>query len=64
MILLRHYMMKKIPNMSRPVPSKECPTLAKRPEYYVTDQSKIIESLQIEIPFWGESLKKTCKNYT
>jgi len=46
----------------RPIPAIEYPTPAKRPKYSVMDTSKIREALQIEIPVWDESLKKTCKN--
>ncbi|MCJ7467074.1 MAG: dTDP-4-dehydrorhamnose reductase [Maribacter sp.] len=53
---------KKVTVTVRPIPSIEYPTPAKRPKYSVMDTSKIKEALQIEIPFWGESLKKTCKN--
>ncbi len=35
------------------------PTPAKRPKYSVLDKSKIKNTLKLEIPYWGESLK-TC----
>lgn len=41
-----------------PIPSEEFPTPAKRPKYSVMDKSKIQNALKIEIPSWGESLKK------
>jgi dTDP-4-dehydrorhamnose reductase len=53
---------KKVPVTVRPIPSIEYPTPAKRPRYSVMDTSKIREALQLEIPLWDVSLKKTCKN--
>ncbi|MEO6682460.1 MAG: dTDP-4-dehydrorhamnose reductase [Ginsengibacter sp.] len=41
-----------------PVSSSEFVTPARRPLYSVMDTSKLKEALQIEIPFWKESLKK------
>ncbi len=53
---------KKIPIIVRPIPSIEYPTPAKRPKYSVLETSKIREALLLDIPFWGESLKITCKD--
>ncbi len=41
----------------KPIKTTDYPTPAKRPPYSVLDKSKIQEVLQIEIPYWKESLK-------
>ncbi|GAB4295943.1 MAG: dTDP-4-dehydrorhamnose reductase [Marinilabiliales bacterium] len=41
----------------KPVSSKEYPVPAKRPYYSVLDKSKIVNTYNIEIPFWFESLE-------
>ena len=44
-----------------PIKTTEYPTPAKRPEFSVMDKSKIKENLNIEIPYWRDSLKKCLK---
>ncbi|RBP34677.1 dTDP-4-dehydrorhamnose reductase [Oceanihabitans sediminis] len=46
-----------------PIKTKEYPTPAKRPHFSVLDKSKIKTSLNIEIPYWRDSLKKALSNY-
>ncbi len=41
-----------------PIKTTEYPTPAKRPEFSVMDKSKIKINLNIEIPYWRDSLKK------
>ena len=41
-----------------PIPTSSYHTAAKRPLYSVLDTSKITEMLDLEIPFWKDSLKK------
>lgn len=41
-----------------PIKTTEYPTPAKRPEFSVMDKTKIKENLNIEIPYWRDSLKK------
>lgn len=41
-----------------PISSSEFYTAAKRPSYSVMDKNKIKKYLEIEIPFWKESLKR------
>lgn len=41
-----------------PIKSEAYPTPAKRPNFSVMDKSKIKKELQIEIPYWRDSLKK------
>lgn len=41
-----------------PIKTTEYPTPAKRPEFSVMDKSKIKKNLNIEIPYWRDSLKK------
>lgn len=43
------------------IPTTEYPTPAKRPHYSVFNKEKIIQTFQLEIPDWKESLKK-CLN--
>ncbi|WP_055444114.1 dTDP-4-dehydrorhamnose reductase [Lacinutrix himadriensis] len=45
-----------------PIPSKAFPTPAKRPHFSVLDKTKIKTNLQIEIPYWRDSLKKALAN--
>lgn len=40
-----------------PIPTSSYPTPAKRPQFSVLDTSKIKELLQLDIPFWKESLR-------
>ncbi|MBU2938048.1 dTDP-4-dehydrorhamnose reductase [Lacinutrix sp. C3R15] len=47
-----------------PIPSKAYPTPAKRPHFSVLDKTKIKTNLQMEIPYWRDSLKKAlAKSY-
>jgi dTDP-4-dehydrorhamnose reductase len=46
-----------------PIKSIEYPTLAKRPPFSVLDKTKIKRMLQIEIPYWRDSLRKALLNY-
>jgi len=39
-----------------PIPSRDYPTPAKRPVFSVMDTSKIKDLLQIEVPYWTDSL--------
>ena len=41
-----------------PIKTSAYPTPAKRPLFSVMEKTKIKETLNIEIPFWRESLKK------
>ena len=41
-----------------PIPSSQYPTPAKRPGYSVMDTSKIVETFQIVIPEWRDSLQR------
>lgn len=41
-----------------PIKSESYPTPAKRPNFSVMDKSKIKNALQIEIPYWRDSLKE------
>jgi len=45
-----------------PIPSESYPTPAKRPHFSVLDKTKIKTNLQIEIPYWRDSLKKALSN--
>lgn len=44
-----------------PIPTTAYPTPAKRPHYTVMDKTKIKKYLNIEIPYWRESLLKCLK---
>ena len=44
-----------------PIRSEEYPLPAKRPSFSVLDKAKIKETLQIEIPYWKDSLSKASK---
>ncbi|HLV38821.1 dTDP-4-dehydrorhamnose reductase [Xanthomarina sp.] len=46
-----------------PIKSIEYPTPAQRPQFSVLDKSKIKSTLQIEIPYWRDSLRKAILNY-
>ncbi|WP_375238359.1 dTDP-4-dehydrorhamnose reductase [Aurantibacter sp.] len=48
---------------TNPIPTTEYPTPAMRPVFSVLDKSKIKNNLQIEIPYWRDSLKNAIKNY-
>ena len=45
-----------------PITSEHYPTLAKRPHFSVLDKAKIKTNLQIEIPYWRDSLKQALSN--
>lgn len=45
-----------------PIPSEAYPTPAKRPHFSVLDKTKIKTYLQMEIPYWRDSLKIAIKN--
>ncbi|MEO9893554.1 dTDP-4-dehydrorhamnose reductase [Aurantibacter sp.] len=45
-----------------PIRTEAYPTPAKRPPYSVMDKSKIKDTLDIEIPYWRDSLKKCLGN--
>ena len=45
----------------RPLHTSEYPTPAKRPAYSVLDKTKIKQALNIEIPYWEESLADCIK---
>ncbi len=42
----------------KPISTESYPALAKRPFYSVLDKGKIKNKLEVEIPYWRESLKK------
>lgn len=42
----------------KPILTKEYPTPAQRPSYSVLNKNKIKKQLNIEVPYWKESLKK------
>ena len=44
-----------------PIKTEAYPTPAKRPAYSVMDKSKIKNDLQIEIPYWRDSLVQAIK---
>ena len=46
-----------------PIKSEAYPTPAKRPHFSVLDKTKIKAKLNIDIPYWRDSLKKALKNY-
>lgn len=45
-----------------PIRTEAYPTPAKRPAYSVMDKTKIKSNLNIEIPYWRDSLKECIKN--
>jgi len=45
-----------------PIKSESYPTPAKRPNFSVLDKTKIKTNLQIEIPYWRDSLKQALSN--
>jgi len=45
-----------------PIKTEAYPTPAKRPAFSVMDKSKIKSTLQIEIPYWRESLRRCLNN--
>ncbi len=45
-----------------PIKTEAYPTPAMRPAFSVMDKSKVKEALQIEIPYWRDSLKECLKN--
>lgn len=46
----------------RPLHTEEYPTPAARPHYSVLDKTKIKETLNIEIPYWEDSLRDCMRN--
>lgn len=54
--------LKKINCVVNPITTEEYPTAAVRPKYSLLDKSKIKKELNMEIPFWKESLKICLKN--
>lgn len=46
-----------------PIKAIDYPTPAERPKFSVLDKSKIKDTLQIEIPYWRDSLKTAILNY-
>lgn len=46
-----------------PITTKDYPTLAKRPYFSVLDKSKIKTVMDIEIPYWRDSLKTALNNF-
>ena len=46
-----------------PIKTEAYPTPAQRPQFSVLDKSKIKQALQIEIPYWKESLKIAIARY-
>ncbi len=46
----------------RPLHTEEYPTPAARPHYSVLDKTKIKETLNIEIPYWEDSLRECMKS--
>lgn len=42
----------------KPIETKDYPTAAKRPFYSILNKSKIKSDLEIEVPYWRDSLKK------
>ena len=47
----------------QPIESKDFPTRAPRPHYSVLNKEKIKSDLQIEIPYWKDSLKAMLKSF-
>lgn len=47
-----------------PIRTEAYPTPAKRPCFSVMDKSKIKKALDIEIPYWRDSLKQCINNFT
>jgi dTDP-4-dehydrorhamnose reductase len=46
-----------------PIPTSQYPTPAKRPQYSVLDTSRVKNLLNIDIPYWKESLHKCLEVY-
>jgi dTDP-4-dehydrorhamnose reductase len=44
------------------IPTKEYPTIAKRPMYSVLDKTKIIETFSFKIPDWQDALARCIKS--
>jgi dTDP-4-dehydrorhamnose reductase len=47
----------------RPIESRDFPTKAPRPHYSVLNKEKIKSALQIDIPYWKDSLKEMLKSF-
>lgn len=47
----------------QPIESKDFPTKAPRPHYSVLNKEKIKTELQIQIPYWKDSLKEMLKSF-
>jgi dTDP-4-dehydrorhamnose reductase len=45
-----------------PIKTEAYPTPAKRPNFSVLDKSKIKNYMELEIPYWRDSLEKCIKN--
>lgn len=54
---------KNIKIKTNPIKTEVYPTPAKKPIFSVLDKTKIKSTLNIEIPYWRDSLKKAISNY-